>query len=339
LSEPVDISIVVPTHNRSGILPRTLSHIASQRVPSDLRWEVILVDNGSTDGSAEVATAAWPADAPVELRVVREPRLGLSHAHVRGFAEARGELVAWVEDDNWIAADWLEIVWRTMQENPGVGACGGFNEPVCEGGAPAWFGAVQRVFASGPQGRARGDHTDDPAYLWGAGMTVRRRAWQHLIEGGFRPLLVDRQGNANYNSGGDVEISLALRLTGWRLWFEPRLNLRHFLLRHRLNWAYTRRLLRGIGASSPGLDPYRRALGEPLTAELDGSWTIEVRRNLASLGRQRRRLWRMSRSPCEGDASELALEVALGRVAELLRQRWRYDRSFAAVENAAWRRP
>jgi glycosyltransferase involved in cell wall biosynthesis len=339
VSAPVHVSVVVPSHNGSALLPCTLSHIAAQRVPADLGWEVILVDNASTDGAADVATAAWPADAPVELRVVREPRLGLSHAHVRGFAEARGELVAWVEDDNWIAPDWVEIVRRTMEENPEVGACGGFNEPVCEGGAPAWFGAIQAAYGSGPQGRARGDHTDEPAYLWGAGMTVRRRAWLHLIEGGFRPLLVDRQGKANHNSGGDVEISFALRLCGWRLRFEPGLHLRHYLLRHRLDWAYARRLLRGIGASSPGLDPYRQALGEPLAADLRWSWSAEAHRSLARLRRHRRRLWRMSRSPCEGDGSELALEVAIGRLAELLRRRGRYDRGFAAVENATWRRP
>jgi glycosyltransferase involved in cell wall biosynthesis len=339
VSEPVDVSVVVPSHNGAGLLPRTLSHIAAQRVPADLRWEVILVDNASTDGAADVAAAAWPADAPVDLRVVREPRLGLTHAHVRGFREAKGELVAWVEDDNWIAPDWLGIAWRAMQENPEVGACGGFNEPVCEGGAPAWFETFQASYGSGPQGRARGDHTDEPTYLWGAGMTVRRSAWQHLIDRGFRPLLADRQGKANHSCGGDVEISFALRLTGWRLQFEPSLHMRHFLLRHRLNWVYLRRHLRGIGASSPALDPYRRALSEPLAGDLRGSWSAEVRSSLARLRRHRRSLWKMWRSPSEGDADELALEVALGRLAELLRRRGSYDRSFAALENATWRRP
>jgi cellulose synthase/poly-beta-1,6-N-acetylglucosamine synthase-like glycosyltransferase len=339
VSGSVQISVVVPTHNRSRILPRALSHIAEQRVPKDLRWEVILVDNGSTDGTAELAPGMWPADAPVELRVVREPKLGLTHAHVRGFAEARGELVTWVEDDTWIAPDWVEIAWRTMEENPEVGACGGFNEPVCEGGAPAWFNAVQASFGTGPQGRARGDYTDDPTYLWGAGMTVRRRAWLHLIEGGFRPGLVDRQGTKNYSSGGDVEISFALRLSGWRLRFEPSLRLRHVLPRERLDWAYLRRLTRGQGAASPGLDPYRRALGEPLAGDLVGSWRAEARRTLAGLYRHRRRLLSMSRSPSEGDSRELGLEVAIGRLGELLRQRGSYDRGFAALENAAWRRP
>ena len=144
--------------------------------------------------------------------------------------------------------------------------------------------------------------TDDPGYLWGAGMTVRRIAWQHLLGNGFMPPLVDRRGTANYNSGGDAEICFALRLSGWRLWFEPALRLRHFLLKHRLDWRYLRRLLRGFGASTLVLDPYQRALGEAAAARLPASWSAGAPRSWLGFGRHRRLLWEMSRRPREGDA-------------------------------------
>lgn len=339
MTESVDVSVVVPSHNGASLVPRTLSYIAAQRPPSELVWEVIVIDNASTDGTSEAALAAWPRDAPVAIRVVSEPELGLSHAHVRGFAEARGELVTWVEDDNWISPDWLTLVWTTMKRNPEIGACGGFNEPVCEGGEPAWFEAHQSAYATGAQGSRGGDVTDDdPGYLWGAGMTVRRDAWRYLADNGFSPLLMDRQGRANYNSGGDVEISFALRLSGWRLWFEPALGLRHFLLGHRLEWSYLRRFMRGFGAASVGLDPYRRALGGPVAAQHHSSWTAQARNIIALLDRNRRLLWEMSRRPREGDAGVLRLEFGLGRLGELLRRRRSYDQSFARIENAAWRR-
>ncbi len=338
MTESVDVSVVVPSHNGAALLPRTLSHIAAQRPPSELAWEVIVVDNASTDGTSEVALAAWRRDAPVGIRVVREPELGLSHAHVRGFAEARGELISWVEDDNWISPDWLGLVWRTMEEHGEVGACGGFNEAVCEGGKPAWFEDFQSAYATGAQGGQGGYVADDPGYLWGAGMTVRRDAWQHLVENGFSPLLMDRRGRANYNSGGDVEISLALRLSGWRLWFEPALRLRHFLLGHRLEWSYLRRFMRGFGAASVGLDPYRQALAGPVAAQRDSSWTPQALNMIALLRRNRRLLWEMSRRPREGEASVMRLEFGVGRLGELLRRRRSYDRSFARIENAAWRR-
>ncbi len=337
MSASVDVSVVVPTHNGAALLPRTLAHIAAQRPPSGVTWEVIVVDNDSTDATSDVALATWPRDAPVGIRIVSEPQRGLSYAHLRGFAEASGELVSWVEDDNWISPDWVDLVWRTMTENPEVGACGGFNEPVCDGAEPAWFEAFGPAYATGGQGEG-GDVTEDRGYLWGAGLTVRRVAWQHLVGNGFMPLLVDRRGTANYNSGGDAEICFALRLSGWRLWFEPALRLRHFLLEYRLEWRYLRRLMRGVGASTVGLDPYRRALAGAAAAQLDSSWFSEAREIVVRLRRHRRLLWEMSRRPREGEASVLHLESDIGRLAELLRRRRRYDRSFARVDNAAWRR-
>jgi len=333
----VDVSVVVPSHNGAARLPAVLDHIAGQRPPAGLAWEVVLVDNDSTDGTAAAASQAWPASPGVPLRVVREPRLGLGHARVRGFAEARGDLVTWVEDDNWIAPDWLAVITAVMREHPGVGACGGVNEPVCETTPPAWFEEFQFAYAAGPQGSMPGDVTVARGHLWGAGLTVRRAAWEDLVGQGFRPLLADRRGEANFNSGGDSEICFALRLAGWRLWFEPRLRLRHFLLAHRLDWRYLRRMFRGVGASSVGFDPYCRAYDG---ASVDGRrriWLDEARPLAAELAKQAGTIWRLRRQTFEGDGDILDLEWKLGRFAELLRRRDAYDRSLRAIERAGWR--
>jgi GT2 family glycosyltransferase len=337
LSGRVDVSVVVPTHNGAGLLPRTLSHIASQRTSPDLAWEVIVIDNGSTDRTAEVARHAWPSDAPVPIRVIQEPELGLSNAHLRGFAEARGELVTWVEDDNWVDPHWVEQAWRTMGEHPEAGACGGFNEPECDGTAAWWFEVRQGYYGCGPQGEP-GDITEDHGYLWGAGLTVRREAWRQLVDGGFRPLLGDRRGKANYSSGGDSEICFALRLSGWRLRFEPEMRLRHFVPAHKLEWGYLRRLVRGVGSSTVGLDPYLRALGDPEVVVRSGSWIEETRELWTRLRGERRLLVAMRRGPGEGEEDVLVLERQIGRFVALLRQRGRYDRSFDAIERAPWRR-
>jgi glycosyltransferase involved in cell wall biosynthesis len=331
----VDVSVVVPSHNGSARLPATLAHIAEQRPPAELTWEVVLVDNASTDGTAN---AAWPADAPVPLRVVREPRIGLGHARLRGFAEARGELVTWVEDDNWIAPDWLETTTSIMREHPEAGACGGINEPVCEITPPAWFESFQFAYAAGPQGPTAGDVTTSRGFLWGAGLTIRRAAWERLVDGGFQPLLVDRRGSANFNSGGDSEICFALHLAGWRLRFEPRLRLRHFLLAHRLDWHYLRRLFRGAGAATVGLDPYNRAVAGNRTDGRRRIWAGEARPIVVDLGRRRREVLDSLRHTGEGDRDVLDLEWKLGRLSQLLRRRDAYDRSLRAVERAAWRR-
>ena len=69
-----------------------LAHLSVQKNIRGVSWEVIVVDNASTDNTIEVATRCWPSDAPASLRVVREPRIGLINARVRGFAEASYEM-------------------------------------------------------------------------------------------------------------------------------------------------------------------------------------------------------------------------------------------------------
>lgn len=326
----MDVSIVVPTHNGARLVGPTIDHIAAQRAPAGLRWEVIVVDNASADGTAEVALSRWPSNSPVEARVVREERLGLTHARVRGFAEARGALVSWVEDDNLIAPDWLAGVVEVMGAHPEAGACAGFNElaPASER-PPWWLERLGWAFACGAQG-SEGDITEDRGFLWGAGLTVRAEAWRHLVEHGWRPLLSDRRGGAGYASGGDTELCLALRLSGWRLRYEPRLRLRHALQDHRLNWRYVRRLLRGSGASTPAFDPYRRALGLPTPS----GWAPEVR----SLARILVRSAPAALREREGDESVLAREQQIGRLRELMRLRGAYDRRLASFQDAPWRR-
>jgi len=337
---PLAVSVVVPTHNGSARIGATLARIAAQRVPAGLDWEVVIVDNASTDGTSGSAERSWPSGAPAPLRVVHESRLGLAHAHARGFAEARHEIVTWVEDDNLIAPDWLETVVDVMQAHPEVGACGGLNEPLCEGEPPAWFQEHASSYAVGPQGRAAGDVTWTRGFLWGAGLTVRREAWTGLVDKGFRPLLPDRSGQ-NLSSGGDTEICYALRLAGWRLWYEPRMRLRHALPARRLDWRYLRRLWRGFGASGVAFDAYDFALDglpEHLRGRAARLWTAQAADALARLARYHVKGLAALASSLEGRTGALAFDSLTGRLGELLRRRDRYDRAIREIDAAPWRR-
>src|SRR6185437_3196683 len=126
------ISVVVCTYNGAARLPQTLAHLAAQENTGAVAWEVLVVDNASTDDTAEVARRCWPADAPTPLRVVDEPRIGLSSARIRGFSEARYEIVSFIDDDNWVANDWISRVSETMSADSKLGAFNGLSYPVCE---------------------------------------------------------------------------------------------------------------------------------------------------------------------------------------------------------------
>ncbi len=266
--------------------------------------------------------------------MVPEEQLGLSHAHLRGFTEARAELICFVEDDNWIGADYIATAVEILSQHPEVGACGGRSDPVCELQPPAWFDRFRHCYATGAQGERSGDVTWGRGWLWGAGLVVRRAAWQSLIDRGFTPLLVDRQGT-RLNSGGDMEICFALRLLGWKIWYDSRLRLEHFLQAHRLSWDYLCRLSRGVGAADVGLDPYRfaghRDGGTPWS-KVRRRWTYQVALALLRLLQSPLSLtpaWRRRR---EGDPIGIATEYKLGRLMELLAWRDRYEPIVAEVE-------
>src|SRR5262245_13852353 len=119
------VSIIICCHNSAARLPETLAHLAVQKTPPNLPWEVVIVDNASTDDTAEAARTFWPKDHPRPLRIVREESLGLSQARIKGLAEARYEYITFADDDNWLCPEWIQTVAATFQLHPEVGMLSG----------------------------------------------------------------------------------------------------------------------------------------------------------------------------------------------------------------------
>lgn len=317
------VSVVVCCHNSSSRLAATITHLKQQSVSPEIPWEVIVVDNVSTDGTEDFAVNCWADTGPAPLRVIKEPQLGLSHARKRGFSEAKYEFITFVDDDNWVCPRWVQLVSEIMSTHPSVGACGGLSEAVCEIEPPYWFSFFEKKYAVGAQGEDAGDISESPGSLWGAGLSVRKSAWQQLETAGFRPLLPDRHGTI-LSAGGDSELCFALRLAGWRLWYDPRLTLKHFLPASRLNWGYLRRLHRGFGASYVWLDRYKVALqGEPNSPlqRLRQSTAWKVMAIIKTLLRAKAKLLVSSDHVGEGSSEVLRIESCLGQLAELARAR------------------
>src|SRR5690349_6454715 len=96
------VSVVICSYNGAQRIPATLRHLAEQDAPGELPWEVVVVDNASTDGTAERAQVVWSDQSTVPLRLVSEPRPGLMHARERGLHESTYNVVTFVDDDNWV---------------------------------------------------------------------------------------------------------------------------------------------------------------------------------------------------------------------------------------------
>jgi len=170
--KPISLDVVVCTYNRADDLDRTLTALARQNRSDTVEWSVLIVDNASTDHTAEVI-AEWKAGGTLpNLRDVLETTQGLSPARLRGVRESTANWIAFVDDDNHLEPDWIAMLGRAIAERPEAGGFGGrvlldfVREP------PTYFRRFGWCFAE----QDRGTEVHELDALVGAGMGLRRQA-------------------------------------------------------------------------------------------------------------------------------------------------------------------
>lgn len=184
MSESFDVSVVISTYNRCGLLPAALESVLAQDAPG-VAYEVVLVDNNSTDETRRVVEE-FIARGHRNLRYFFEPKQGLSHGWNRGIAEARGRIIAFTDDDIRVRADWVANIKRTFDEHPEVDFVGSRVLPVWPREPPRWltpenwsplalqdYGETARPYSN----------LDNPICL--LGKSFRREAFKRV--GLFRP--------------------------------------------------------------------------------------------------------------------------------------------------------
>lgn len=234
--------MIVCCYNSAERLPDTLRHLSAQRVAGDLEWEVVLVNNNSTDNTVAIARETWDQLASsVPFRVVHENNPGLSNARKRGMQQAQFDTYLFCDDDNWLSTTYVQTVYEILTERSDVAAVGGWCEAVFEISKPDWFDRFAGNFAVGRSAESSGYLDEASQFLYGAGMAIRRQSMDHLHERGFKQVLSDRKGD-KLSSGGDVELCYALKLAGCRLYFDERLYFKHYMPKDRLSIDYLKRL-------------------------------------------------------------------------------------------------
>jgi glycosyltransferase involved in cell wall biosynthesis len=333
------VSVIICCHNSAQRLPETLRHLAAQQVPEDLPWEIVVVDNASTDDTAETAAGCWPVAAGGGLRVVSEPEAGLSHARLKGIKEARYGIISFLDDDNWASPDWIKRVNALFASRPEIAACGGRIEAVCETAPPDWFESLKMHYAVGRQYSQSGDITNTSGtLLWGAGLNLRAAAVRKLFEDGFTILMSDRKGNF-LSSGGDTELCFALRAAGWQFWYDDDLLLRHFIPKARLQWDYARRLMRGMGRASAFFAIYLSALNGPPFDTYPAwkkTWLFQIlksfRQVISAILFHPGICWRQP----EGSLPALEFETSKDQLSALWELRGRYQKMRNDIRHSAW---
>lgn len=255
----IKLSIIICCYNSATRLPKTLSALKAQSLTPSA-WELIIIDNASTDDTAKIAMSLWGEFNPVAMRVLYEKQPGLSHARQRGVHESSGDIVVFVDDDNWLEPQWLNRLLENMENHPSVAICGGFITGVYEKPPEKWFESVKVSWAIGrPGGCREGIQQNREVALFGAGLGLRRLALNQLEESDYRCMLADRRGN-DLSSGGDTELCHAITLLGWQTMFDSSMRMKHYMPADRLHMHYAERLFIGSGSAMMYLYPYRVAL-------------------------------------------------------------------------------
>ena len=257
----MDASVIVCTYNRAESLRDTLRVLRGQDAAECRHWEVIVVDNNSSDHTRAVIGEAqrdWPS-----LRYEFEIQQGLSHARNRGIACARGEVLLFTDDDVLPEQDWVETTLSGLKAS-NADACGGYIAPIWETTPPAWLTERFYGFLA-----VRTDRTDDYPITsasqapYGANMAIKKTVFDTV--GTFDPSR-GRKGNV-LASGEDGELFERILAAGFKAVFLGRSRVYHKVESFRLTKAYLRRwrfqTSRNI-AQSQGLSGERRLFNIPL---------------------------------------------------------------------------
>lgn len=251
------VAIIICTHNpRRDYFERCLDGLKAQTLAKD-QWELVLVDNASAPGKAPRPDLAWHPRA----RMVREEKLGLTPARLRGIRETDADLLVLVDDDNVLNPDYLQTALRIAREKPFLGSWSGqcrpeFEEPPPEWTRYFWGSLVIRQFDKDVWSNMPRLADTMPC---GAGLCVRRDAalyYLHLHESGTRSIQFDRTGSS-LASGGDNDLAACACDVGLGVGLFTALKLTHLIPAQRLTEDYLARLAEGIALSSTLLDAER----------------------------------------------------------------------------------
>jgi glycosyltransferase involved in cell wall biosynthesis len=229
--ERVRLSIIIPTFNRDRLLRAMLESLGySLGDKEDV--EVLIIDNGSRDNTAEVYSAVKRLFPKIQWRYFYEPMPGLLSGRHRGAKEARGEILSYLDDDVLLSPTWLEGL-REAFRDPEIALVGGPSIPEFEGEPPEWLTDMWEehdgrrmlpalsLIDSGPSVRA-----EDPLYVWGLNFSIRRAVFERC--GGFNPDCIPATLQ-RYQGDGETGLSLKVRAAGFRTLYHPHAAVKHVI--------------------------------------------------------------------------------------------------------------
>jgi len=232
-------TVAICTHNRASDLQEALFSLLNQRF--DEPFEVLVVDNGSTDQTAQTVLD-FHRSVSFPVRYLYEERLGLSVARNRAIREAKGEYILFLDDDAVASADWIGGIVSVFDGNPRIGCVGGKIEPAWDGEAPSWLPPENRSLYTIL------DYSDDiremrGAIPFGANVAFRRSLFDSMAM--FREDL----GRVGSNLLSSEESELIERIRAeFLVYYTPHASVLHKIHRSRMSrkWLLSRIYWQGV---------------------------------------------------------------------------------------------
>lgn len=237
------VSIIICCYNSAKRLPNTLQHLSLQAIPGDIPYELVIVNNASTDNTSDIARIEWNRHgSPYPMIIVEELEPGLSFAREKGINTANYDTLIFCDDDNWLSSNYGSVAHGIMHADISIGALGGRSEAVSSIDLPFWFSSYQANYAVGVLGLRSGDITSR-GHIWGAGLVIRKSDYLTFRQCGFSLILTGRKQN-KLSGGEDTELCKWFMLWSKKLWYDERLSFKHYIEPHRLNLNYIETLHR-----------------------------------------------------------------------------------------------
>ncbi len=238
------VSVIICGFNSSKRIENTLVHLINQNIPSYINWEVLVIDNNSSDTTAQIAQNKLES-SNLDFSVLKESNPGLSHARKKGVNSSKYNYLVFCDDDNWLNDNYISNVYNLFS-NTQASILGGHGVAISDIELPKWFDQFKYCYATGEQ------HSSfrQKKTVYGAGIAFKKECFLVLSQINFTHLVTGRKGKKML-SGEDTELCWILYLLGFELFVpENGLEFHHCIPPNRLTYKYLYKFYFGNGYSS-----------------------------------------------------------------------------------------
>ncbi|RCJ30055.1 glycosyl transferase [Nostoc minutum NIES-26] len=248
MTQRLDFTIAIPTYNGASRLRELLQRLQNQICTENFSWEIIVVDNNSNDDTAKIVQnyqENW--QCPYPLKYCFELQQGAAYARKRAVQEAKGQLIGFLDDDNYPDLNWVAAAYAFGQKYPQAGAYASQIHPQWEVEPPENFQRIAPFLAITERGDLPLLYEPSKKLLPpSAGLVVRRQAWLDSVPN--QSILTGRV-TGNMLTSEDLEMLSYLQKSGWEIWYNPEMEIYHQIPKSRLQREYLIQFFRGIGLS------------------------------------------------------------------------------------------